>query len=72
MLRQHFTSIRICGQAGLKKHLIRSETMRRVTVLVGDEVSPVEIPVALRAPSISTGPQLTLAERRTVFPIIEN
>jgi hypothetical protein len=50
--------------------LNRSETMRSITVVVGGEVSPGEIPVILRAPPFPPAPKLTVAERRTLLPII--
>jgi hypothetical protein len=46
-----------------KNILTRSGTNLRVTV-VGGEVSPGEIPVALRAPSISPGPLTSFWPRR--------
>ncbi len=56
----------------LRNILTRSETKRRITVVVGGEVSPGEIPLALRLLPFLPAPKLTLAERRTLLPTIEN
>ena len=52
---------------GLQKpSLNRSWTKLRLTVVVGGEASPGEIPVALRAPSISPGPQADPGRREDI------
>jgi len=52
---------------GLQKpSLNRSWTKLRLTVVVGGEASPGEIPVALRAPSISPDPQADPGRREDI------
>ncbi len=57
-------SVRICEAWSQETFLIRSGTKPRITAVVGREVSPGEIPVALRAPSISPGLVISFWYRR--------